>query len=183
MTVEGTPTSQGDHSGRYTGAEALGAGTGLMELNECRVTRILKTQGDMMEFKVGQIWLDRMGTAQTVTRIVPDSEWPVAAGSWTYRPDGRWSSEPGADSPFDLVTLLDDTSAKVYAWRKENNFPGGYVVTRDGHIVGWCIDLTKPGAWVPGCVAYGSQFKQYVAAGGDATNGATHWKEVKNGGS
>jgi hypothetical protein len=68
--------------------------------------------------------------------------------------------------------------AKVFREQYDKLHSGGYVVFFRGQPVAWKLWLDHPSGWEPGCVAIDDSGKQWVAAGGDAYQGAARWEPV-----
>tara|TARA_Y100001951_G_scaffold78551_1_gene66098 strand:- start:64 stop:507 length:444 start_codon:yes stop_codon:yes gene_type:complete len=59
--------------------------------------------------------------------------------------------------------------------------PDGFVVFFNGEVQGWTIDLTRPEAWVAGCIAVAPDGNRWRAFGGNDYDGAKAWQFVYKG--
>lgn len=63
-------------------------------------------------------------------------------------------------------------------WRAKNGCTGkgGVIVVCDGEVQGWVNELRNPESWQPGCVAIDENGCKWIAAGGNAYDGAQSWQ-------
>lgn len=64
-------------------------------------------------------------------------------------------------------------------YRVEHNKASGVVIVRQGVVAGWIGWLRDPRHWQPGCVAIDIDGREWVAVGGNETDGAERWERVK----
>ncbi|MDH4845074.1 antirestriction protein ArdR [Pseudomonas sp. BN605] len=64
-------------------------------------------------------------------------------------------------------------------WRDSNQCnQGGIVLVWQGTVYGWKNELRDPQHEQPGAIAVDPTGQVFIAEGGDAYNGATHWSPV-----
>jgi len=68
--------------------------------------------------------------------------------------------------------------ARVLRKQYDKVHSGGYVIFFKGKAVAWKRWLDHPSGWEPGCIALDDTGKQWVAAGGNAYEGAMRWEPV-----
>lgn len=68
--------------------------------------------------------------------------------------------------------------ATANAWRITKNYTDGVVVIFDGAVNGWVDELRDPNHWAPDCIAVNTQGELWIAAGGNAHDGAARWDRL-----
>ena len=71
--------------------------------------------------------------------------------------------------------------ALINAYRKRHGFEGrGVVIVYEGLLQGWCETLPDPHEWLPGCIAIDTHYRQWLAADGNARDGADSWQPLQD---
>ena len=63
-------------------------------------------------------------------------------------------------------------------YRAERGLKDGYVICHNGQAVGWRRDLDEASGWTPGCYAFDSEGRDWVAVGGTHDDGAERWERI-----
>ncbi len=66
-------------------------------------------------------------------------------------------------------------------WRQDWGYveKGGVVILFNNEVQGWSDELRDPNLWVPGCIACDSDGNQFLAVGGNNSDGAERWEALE----
>lgn len=66
-------------------------------------------------------------------------------------------------------------------WRQLHGYAdkGGVIVVFDGVVQGWVNELRDPQHWRPWCIAIDAHCNEFVATGGNASDGAQRWDKAE----
>lgn len=85
------------------------------------------------------------------------------------------------DSPDTGSIQAPDAAENLYiadVWRSECLYPGGYVLLFQRDVAGWINELRDPQGWEPGVIAIDSDGNQWIAFGGNPSDGAESWNRL-----
>ncbi len=66
-------------------------------------------------------------------------------------------------------------------WRQDWGYvdKGGVIVVFNDEVQGWVNELRDPQSWRPGCIACDSEGNQFIAVGGNNSDGAERWEALE----
>lgn len=78
------------------------------------------------------------------------------------------------------LTINQKANQLARQFRQEHGseYEGGLVIVFKDQVGGWMNELRDPQTWEPGCIAVDLEGNQWVATGGNAYDGATHWEAL-----